>query len=190
VFWCIARIQAAFDTVKDAPRLIWDIRGNGGGLTRAGIAIASGMPGARAGALTYCSARVSGSSPPRFEGRYAEYALTPGGAFSYKGKVAVLIDGHDYSAADYFPYLVRNGTDGILVGSPTAGAFGATSGTFSIAESPALEFAYDQNHCLDATGKSLEGRSVQPHRAVEYEPADLASGRDTVLNTAVQELSK
>jgi C-terminal processing protease CtpA/Prc len=186
----IARIQVAFDTVKDAPRMIWDIRGNGGGFTLAGIAIASGMPGARPGEQTYCSSRISGSNPPAFQGRYAAYELVPGGAFAYAGKVAVLIDGHNYSAADYFPYLVRNGTSALLVGSPTAGAFGASSGTFTIAESPALNFTYDVNRCVDSKGTALEGRSVEPHVSVTYEPSDLASGRDTVLDTAVRELSK
>ena len=35
-----AKILAAFDAVKSAPAIIWDIRGNGGGLTLVGLGIA------------------------------------------------------------------------------------------------------------------------------------------------------
>ncbi len=186
-----ARIQAEFDKVKNAPRLIWDLRSNGGGLTQVGLAIASGMPGAKAGPLTHCVARIAKSDPPRFDTNpYAEYALTPGGDFAYSGKVAVLIDGFDYSAADYFPYVVKNATSALLVGSPTAGAFGASSGNFEIAQSPAVTVTYDVNKCTTMDGTPLEGKSVEPHVFVEYDPSSLAEGRDAVLEKAVEALKK
>lgn len=186
-----ARIRTEFDKVKNAPRLVWDLRGNGGGLTQVGLAIASGMPGAKAGPLTHCVARIAKSDPPRFDATpYAEYALTPGGDFAYAGKVAVLIDGFDYSAADYFPYVVKNATSALLVGSPTAGAFGASSGTFEISQSPAVTVTYDVNKCTTTDGTPLEGKSVEPHVFVEYDPSSLAEGRDAVLEKAVAALKK
>lgn len=186
-----ARIQAELDKVKNAPRLIWDLRSNGGGLTQVGLAIASGMPGAKAGPLTHCFSRIAKSAPPRFDSSpYAEYALTPGGDFAYAGKVAVLIDGFDYSAADYFPYVVKNATSALLVGSPTAGAFGASSGNFEVAQSPAVSVTYDVNKCTTMDGTPLEGKSVEPHVFVEYDPASLAEGRDAVLEKAVETLKK
>lgn len=49
----------------------------------------------------------------------------------------------------------------------------------------------DENRCASAEDDTpLEGRSIAPHVVVEYEPKDLASGRDTVLEHAVLELSK
>ena len=185
------RIQTEFDKVKSAPRLIWDLRSNGGGLTQVGLAIASGMPGAKAGPLTHCVARIAKSDPPRFDTTpYAEYALTPGGDFAYAGKVAVLIDGFDYSAADYFPYVVKNATSALLVGSPTAGAYGASSGSFEIPQSPAVTVTYDVNKCTTMDDTPLEGKSVEPHVFVEYDPASLAEGRDGVLEKAVEALKK
>ncbi|MBX3207485.1 MAG: hypothetical protein KF764_20725 [Labilithrix sp.] len=186
----IAKIRAAFDKVSAAPAIVWDIRGNGGGLTLIGLEIASGFPGARAETISYCQARVPKSDPPTFDSfRYAEYALTPGGELAYSGKVAVLIDGLDYSAADYFPLAVKARTDAVLVGSPTAGGFGATSKTKLFDGPPAFSVSVDVNRCATADDdKPLEGRGVIPHVSVGYDPKDLAAGKDTVLERAIAEL--
>ncbi|MBX3262594.1 MAG: hypothetical protein KF782_23135 [Labilithrix sp.] len=185
-----AKILAAFDEVKAAPAIVWDVRGNGGGLTLIGLEIASGFPGARAETISYCRARVPKSDPPAFDSfRYAEYALTPGGPFAYAGKVAVLVDGLDYSAADYFPLAARTRTDAILVGAPTAGGYGATSKMKLFDGPPAFNVSVDSNRCAAADDDApLEGRGVIPHVAVGYEPKDLAAGTDTVLERAVAEL--
>lgn len=188
-----AKLLAAFESVKGAPRIVWDVRGNGGGLTLVGLEIASGFPGATAGELTTCSQRIEGSIPPTFDlFEYATYSLTPGGAFGYVGKVAVLIDGLNYSAADYFAYFARHATSALLVGSGTAGAYGATSDAFTIdSSSPTITFSYDSNRCVSLPDRTpLEGRAVAPTVEVEYEPADLAAGRDTVLLAAVSALSR
>ncbi|MBX3213321.1 MAG: hypothetical protein KF850_14895 [Labilithrix sp.] len=185
-----AKILAAFDAVKSAPAIVWDVRGNGGGLTMIGLAIASGFPGARAETISYCQARVPKSDPPAFDSlRYAEYALSPGGPFAYAGKVAVLIDGLDYSAADYFPLAVKARTNAIVVGAPTAGAYGATSKSQLFEGPPAFSVSVDVNRCATADDDApLEGRGVAPHVAVGYDPKDLAAGKDTVLERAVAEL--
>ena len=114
----IAELAAEFDKVKAAPMLVWDIRGNTGGITPAGLAIAGGMQTAKATNVSYCVNRIAGSNPPSFGAqKYAIYAVTPGGPFAYSGKVAVVVDGLAYSAADYFPLAVRKATSTPLVGS-------------------------------------------------------------------------
>lgn len=187
-----AKIQAAFDSVKTARAIVWDVRGNPGGLTAVGLAIASGFPGARDATLSYCTARTPGTSPPAFgTDRYATYALTPGGRFAYAGKVAVLTDGLDYSASDYFALATKLRTSAVLVGAGTAGGFGATSDTRTFKGPPGFSVAVDANHCVLADGDApLEGKSVEPAVAVGYEPADLVAGRDTPLERAVAELAK
>jgi carboxyl-terminal processing protease len=185
-----AKIQAAFDKVKSAKAIVWDIRGNGGGLTPVGLDIASGFPGTRADAISYCEARKEKSDPPSFDAsRYAEYALIPGGPFAYSGKVAVLTEGLNYSAADYFPLAIKSRTNAILVGAPTAGGFGAPSNSKVFDGPPAFRVSVDLNRCSSADdGAPLEGRSVIPHVVVEYDPRDLAAGKDTILERAVREL--
>lgn len=183
------RIHAEFVKVQSAPRLIWDLRSNSGGITLVGLAIASGMPGANGAVSTYCNARVPKSNPPAFSAdKYAVYALTPGGPFAYSGKVAVLVDGYDYSAADYTSYFAKNATSVKLIGSSTAGAFGGAGPFFRSTDTPSFTVYYDTNKCMDSAGNPLEGKSTEPHVAVEYDPADLAQGKDTVLNRAIAEL--
>ncbi|MFO0662550.1 MAG: S41 family peptidase [Polyangiaceae bacterium] len=183
------RIYAEFVKVQNAPRLVWDLRSNGGGMTAVGLAILAGMPGATGQVSTYCNARVPKSDPPTFSSqKYAEYALVPGGRFAYAGKVAMLVDGFNYSAADYTPYFAKNATQVKLVGSPTAGAFGGAGLFFRSPGLPAFTVYYDNNKCMDSAGNPLEGKSVEPHILVEYDPIDLAAGKDTVLERALVEL--
>jgi hypothetical protein len=185
-----AKIQTAFDQVKDAGAVVWDVRGNGGGMTLVGLDILSGFPGADATELSYCQARIPNSDPPAlYSTQYAIYALTPGGTFAYGGKVAVLIDGIDYSASDYFARGAKLRTQAVLAGAPTAGAFGASSGSKMFSGPPAFTVLTDPNRCFDAqTNQPLEGQHTVPQLAVDYDAHDLAAGRDTVLEAAVQQL--
>lgn len=182
-------VLTAFEQVSDAPAIVWDARSNGGGITPVGLAIVSGMPGAQAMEISYCQYRLPDTNPPAFSTQtYAHYQVTPGGPFAYTGNVAVLIDGLDYSAADYFPYAVSRATDVLLVGTPTAGAYGASSINIEFAGPPWLGVSLDANRCVDEQGQPLEGRAVEPGLEVEYDPADLANGIDTVLEAAVSAL--
>ncbi|MEJ7727672.1 MAG: S41 family peptidase [Polyangiaceae bacterium] len=185
-----AKIVAVFDEVKDAPALIWDVRGNYGGITRVGLAIAGGMAGAALTNISYCTQRIPESDPPAFyPDPYAVYDVTPGGPFSYPGKSAILVDGLDYSAADYFPLAVRKATPTLIVGTPTAGAYGGPGTLAALGSIPEMRFDHDVNRCLDAlTDEPLEGTTVEPDIVVEYDPADLAAGVDTVMEAAAAAL--
>jgi len=189
-----AKIKTAFDTVKSAPMIVWDIRGNGGGLTMVGLGIASGFPGASPLPLSHCVARKPNTDPPEFDTfHYASYALSPAATkFPYTGKVAILIDGLNYSAADYFPLAVKTRTNALVVGAGTAGAYGATS-TSKAFNGNGLPFnvSVDLNRCVDdQTGAPLEGKSVAPSIPVDYLPSDLAAGKDTILERAIASLKK
>jgi len=181
------KILDQFNTVKDAKAIVWDARGNYGGLTLVGLAIANGMPTAKATDISYCNSRVAKSHPSTYSSqKYAIYSVAPGGPFAYAGKVAVLVDGLDYSAADYFPLAVHKATSIPLVGTPSAGAFGGPGPEENLSGPPAMEFDIDVNHCLDAqTDQPLETHAATPDFTVEYEPADLAKGVDTVLEAGV-----
>lgn len=184
-----AELQRIFESVKSAPAIIWDARGNTGGLTRVALAIVSGFPTARATRLSYCQSRVFGSTPPTFEGpRFGEYAVTPGGPFAYSGKVAVVTDGLAYSAGDYFPFAAMKGSSAIVVGSATSGAFGGGSAQIEIAGPPALLASADPAACFDdATGAPLEGAPPSPTIDVDVD-VDVADGKDTVIERAAKEL--
>ena len=184
------QVLDAFDTVKDAPMLIWDVRGNYGGVTQVALDIVAGMPSARETFLSYCEARQEETQPPSFGPfTYAQYSVTPGGPFTYEGKVAVLIDELAYSATDYFALAVQRATDVLIVGAPTAGAYGGSGPEEALAAEPAATFTIDVNRCVDGTTLlPLEGRSIEPDVRVEYEPDDLQLDRDSVLEAAMAAL--
>lgn len=183
----IASLEAEFDTIRSARGVVWDLRGNQGGLTPLGLAVASGLPGARAGPYTECYHRDPGSTPATFMGPTHHYELTPDDRFRVPGaKVAVIIDGSNYSAADYFPWFVRHATDATLVGSTTSGAFGGGNAPVRVPDARyAAEWRVDPTGCRTADGALLEGQGVEPHISVELEPADLAAGVDTALERAI-----
>lgn len=183
-------IQKVFDSVKTAKAIVWDARGNTGGITKVGLAIVGGFPTAAATHVSYCKTRTASSSPPSYEGEpYAVYDVAPGGPFAYAGKVAVVTDGLAYSAGDYFPFAARKAANAVVVGSSTAGAYGGGHVPIAIDGPPALTSNYDPTACFDAvTNQPLEAAPLPPTAAVEYDPKDLAAGRDTVLERAVASL--
>lgn len=186
-----AEIVKVFDTVKTAPAIVWDARGNTGGLTPVGLAIVGGFPSAKAMSISYCKTRTPGSAPPAFDAeKYAEYKITPGGPFAYAGKVAVVTDGLGYSAGDYFPFAALKASTVPVVGSSTAGAYGGGNGPIELAGPPKLVANYDPTACFDATTNTpLEGNPPAVRQPVEYDAKDLAAGKDTVLEAAVKALS-
>ncbi len=185
-----ARIVKVFETVKMAPAIIWDARGNTGGFTPVGLSIVAGFSTARATALSYCKSRSFGSSPPSFlPDMYANYDVTPGGPFAYAGKVAIVTDGLAYSAGDYFPLAALKASDAPVIGTASAGAYGGGNGPIELAGPPALTCNYDPTACFDAvTHTPLEGAPPAPTVAIDYDPSDLAAGKDTLIERAVKEL--
>lgn len=180
-----AKVALVFDTVKDAPAIVWDARGNTGGFTPVALAIVSGFASARIADLSYCRSREFGSSPIAYGvDTYAAYTVEPGGPFAYTGKVAVVTDGLAYSAGDYFPFAAARGSSAVVVGM-SAGAFGGGNGPIELAGPPTLFANYDPTACFDAlTGAPLEG-SPLPSTPIEYVPTDLAAGKDTPIERAV-----
>jgi C-terminal processing protease CtpA/Prc len=186
-----AEIQKVFDTVKSAPGIVWDTRGNTGGITSVGAAITGGFPSARTTAVSYCRDRIDGAFPIAYSPQhYAIYGVEPGGPFAYAGKVAVVTDGLAYSAGDYFPRFVAKASDVPVVGSASAGAYGGGHIEIAVDGPPKLEANYDPTACFDAvTNAPLEGAPLAPKVPVEYDPSDLSAGKDTIVERAVKELA-
>ena len=171
----------------DARAIVWDLRSNIGGATPVGLSIVSGMPGARRVSINRCTRRVPDTTPPRYDDA-GGYEVIPNDRFAFDGPVAVLIDGRTVSAGDYFALAVRQATDAILVGTPTAGAYGGSGAAFPVEGELGLTAGYDPYRCNDLVGQPLETRAVEPHVFVEYNPDSLRRGHDTVLERAVEEV--
>jgi hypothetical protein len=180
-----AQIHDVFLSVAgDAIGMIWDVRGNIGGASRVGFAIASGMPGATATPLARCTTRIPGSIPVAYNAFGPDYDIAPDAEFAFAGPVAILTDGQSISAADYFALAAKESTSARLFGRKTAGAYGGGGAGLIVDEERGYYVAYDPYRCNDLAGDALETRSVEPHVLVDYEPDDLAIGVDTVEEAA------
>lgn len=180
-----AELVKVFDTVKTAPAIIWDTRGNTGGLTKVGLAIVSGFASARATQLSYCRTRSPGSSPPSFEhDRYALYDVAPAptGPFAYAGKVAVVADGLGYSAGDYFPFAVAKASGVPVIGSASAGAFGGGNGPIELDGPPKLSANYDPTACFDAA-TNTPSRAIPSRRPSPSNTTPMISRRARIRSS-------
>ncbi len=190
----IERFQTAihdeFVKVKDAPRLIIDVRGNPGGATLVGLAIAAGMPGAQKTKIAKCSAR----DPHTNEySRAFDYDLAPAtgpSSFAYAGRVALVSDGLAFSAADYFVRTMRTATNAVVVGRGQAGAYGGSTDEVTITKGPGLVLYPDPWRCTDPVGGVLEGQTAKPDLETELEPVDIAKGIDSDIEAALGLLLK
>lgn len=181
-----AEILAAFQTVKNAPGLVWDVRGNTGGYSKLGLEIVSGMPTAKTLKLARCQYRAQPGRPAvLLDNPGIDYRITPGGDFAYAGKVAVVADGLAISAADYFLYGVAEGTSVPIFGSAGASAYGASNPAVAVHGSPAVSVASDSNLCRGVNDVVLEGHEVKV-TTVDLDAADLKAGLDTQLEAAVK----
>ncbi|MBX3229188.1 MAG: hypothetical protein KIT84_18800 [Labilithrix sp.] len=181
-----AELVAAFEQVKHARAIVWDLRNNGGGTTPFGLEIVAGFPGARAGAAagTY-RGRHAGTNV--FRDPYT-YRLPARGVFAYDGKVAMLIDGLTISAADYTARAAKLASDAVLLGAPAAGAYGGGGETVTVGQFPSVVVRTDPWLGVEDDGSVLEGKGTEPTIAVELEPEDLARGVDTVMERALEVL--
>lgn len=188
----VERLRVAIEPVKNAPGIVWDARSNTGGSAEVALAIVAGFPGAKSGVVSKGFKRVPGSSPFAYGtapiSTYS-YSLTAGGPLAHAGKVAVLVDGLTYSAGDFFAHASRHNSSAIVVGRPSAGAFGyGGNAATKVSGPPDFSFTVDGMKSVDANGKPLDGTSIVPDLAVEYDPADLVEGVDTVLEAAAKAL--
>lgn len=186
-----------FDKVKDAPRLVIDLRGNSGGSLNDALDLVAQLPGAKK--ADYCEFfdRVPSSEPPSYTSR-GRKGVDPAGAtsthrFAYAGKVALLVDGATFSSGEHFVAATRAAAPGTLViGTKTAGAYGNTSNDVPkpLSGTPTVQVTVNRSQVRTVDGKVLDGVSQVPDIVVEYEPSAIAAAKDPMLMRAVAELTK
>lgn len=134
-----------------------------------------------------CETRMP-NSDPFVASSTTNFSIEHDAAFAFTGHDIVLTDGLTFSAADWFAYTMQHaeGANVTVIGSATAGAFGATLVSRAIAGGSLYE-VISPLRCTDTEGVLLEGHGVVPDIAIELEPVDLAAGVDTVMQRAITE---
>lgn len=101
----------------------------------------------------------------------------------YKGKIAILINGASFSAAEIFAELMRQSPNVTVIGD-TSGGGGGGSDIFNLPSGKRLRLPIKYFKRLD--GKMLEWNGVIPDIVVEQTETDRKQNRDKQLECAIQ----
>lgn len=164
------QLDEALAAVLDAPGLILDYRANsGGGFDHEAFMGRFLPPGTHLPAGNYKTA----------------------GQKQYGGPIVVIVDAGVVSAGETGAGQFKEDGRAYMIGeSPTAGM---SSQKTTIALPSGLFELYVSTHSNKARfndGRGIEGIGVLPHALVEYDPKDLAAGRDTLIVRAEALLAK
>jgi carboxyl-terminal processing protease len=166
----------AVRSFRNAPGIIIDLRGNGGGMS----AMARGM----AGWFVREKDRHLGTLHLRDLALKMAFAPRPR---AYAGCVAILVDGLTVSAAEFFAGGLQDLGRARLFGTQTAGAALPSV----IEKLPNGDgFQYVLGDYITAGGERLEGSGVSPDREVPITRQALLDGQDPALEEALRWIRK
>lgn len=175
-----ADFDAAFERYRNTPRLILDVRMNGGGDDSLAFEIAG-----RFTPRTFTSGYVKFRNGPGHAdfGSLMPRMVSPRGSWQYAGQVTLLIGRGCASSNESFIAAMRQLANVTLVGDRTAGASG-NPGTFPLAGG----WSYTMSRWIEYTSDQqvIEDTGIAPRVLVPASAADFAAGRDPVLEYALQ----
>jgi carboxyl-terminal processing protease len=169
------KVRAAVREFHDAPGIIFDLRGNLGGVA----GLAPGIAG-------LMETRQTSLGVVRTRSAQIKLTVFPQ-ALPYTGAVAVLIDGGSGSTSEVFAAGLQELGRAVVVGERSAG--GVLPSEFAKLPTGAL-FQYAFGDYKTPSGTLIEGRGVAPDVEVKHTRAAFLVGRDAPLDAAIGELRK
>jgi carboxyl-terminal processing protease len=167
------RLCGALRTMKDAPGIILDLRGNQGGLL--------GMIGGLTGLLE--TRPTSMGTMQTRTGRVPLFMLPQ--TAPYSGPLVILIDGSTQSAGEMFASGLQEAGRAILVGEKSAG----NTLPSAIKKLPTgAIFQYGFANFETPAGKRLEGSGITPDITVTLSRGNLLRASDPQLSAAIRRL--
>ena len=163
--------------------LILDLRNNGGGAAPDIYKIMGRFVENKTKIFT--TKDKSGPGPNDFSDGLESF-LEPHNGRRYTKKLAVLCNRGTYSAGSYTSLATKALDHVILIGDTTGGGLGMPNGG-QLPNGWTYRFSVTQT--LDLQGNNYED-GVPPDIRVVLDPADVAKGKDTVIEKAVEELKK
>lgn len=167
------KVRAAIRELSDAKGLIFDLRGNPGGVG----AMAPGI----AGLLT---TKQGSLGTMRMRSNQLNFAFYPQ-ANPYNGPIVILIDGGSGSTSEIFAGGMQEIGRAVIVGERSVGA--ALPSYFQKLPTGAL-FQYAIADFKTPKGMLIEGRGVIPDLEVKLDRASLLAGRDVQLDAGIEQL--
>ncbi len=167
------KLCTALRSMKNAPGLILDLRGNHGGLL--------GMIGGLSGLLE--TRPISNGTMETRGGPTPLYAFPQ--MDSYAGPLVVLLDGSTQSAGEIFASGLKDAGRADLVGEQSAGK---TLPSAMMKLPTGALFQYGFANYTTPSGKRLEGMGIAPDLLVKLSRKALLRGSDPQLSAAIRRL--
>jgi len=182
----VKRFDEYFDRIQKSSGLILDVRENGGGSSGNGYNIVARLIDKGVKLQTSAwktrdyqpASRAWGRPEGWHEGTHDQ--IEARGETPYTGPVVVLIGSKTFSAAEDFLVPLKMSKRATLVGAPSAGSTGQPLSIPLYQASARICTKWDRF----ADGTEFVGVGVQPDVRVEPAIADIAAGRDPVLEKA------
>ncbi len=171
--YLVTEFNQAMNEFREAPGIIIDVRGNGGGMGEIGM----GMIG------WFLEERRPPIGTVIFRDTKLQMIVNPRPR-PYAGPVVVLTDELSVSAAEFFASGFKDLDRARLIGTRTAGAVLGSS-IERLPNGDGFQYAA-VNFISTKTGEQLEGIGVKPHQEVKHSRKALLSGRDLQMEAAIQ----
>jgi C-terminal processing protease CtpA/Prc len=181
----VQQVNEAFDTVKDTPALIMDMRGYPQGTAWSICARLTAEP------MTMATFRRHYWTSPSSGGdRFAfDQRIQPSPLWKYTQRVVVLINEDAVSQSEHSCLGFEEAAKGRItfIGTPTTGANGDVTNT-SMPGDIAIRFSgHDVRH---ADGRQLQRVGIHPDMRVEPTIEGIVAGKDEVLEAAIKFLNE
>ena len=169
----ISKVRAALKSMTDAPGIVFDLRGNVGGLVV--------LAGSVAGNLVTAQTTLGTLKSRQSEQKLFAFPLPN----AYVGKIVILTDNGSASTSEVFAAALQDAKRARVVGTTTMGAVLAS--LFDRLPTGAL-FQYAVSVYLSPNKTLIEARGVKPNVTVQLTRESLLAKRDLQLETAINEI--
>ncbi|RMF70816.1 MAG: hypothetical protein D6744_18890, partial [Planctomycetota bacterium] len=166
------KLNQALSEMRDARGVIFDLRGNGGGIGAMAMGISGLFVRERGRKLGTMITRDN-------ELKFAVFARPT----AYQGPLAILVDGASASTSEIFAGGMQALGRARVFGTPTAGA-ALPSIIERLPNGDGFQYAFA--NYVSEDGTRLEGHGVVPDEAAPPNRADLLAGRDPAIEAAIR----